>query len=134
MYVDSHAIVVPVERSLAEPERSVSVTVPWVVGVQVIVVAAPAWTTIPPVGAVMGLGADCAAASAARAEMQRASSFMLLMRAPMRKNGLAAVVGDMKRKRRVTRVDALWRWKADGYNTPTNAGMEEVPQCNERRR
>jgi len=83
------------------------VTVPWVVGVQVIVVAAPAWTTIPPVGAVMGLGADCAAASAARAEMKRASSFMLLMREPMRKKGLAAALGDMKRKPRVTRVNTL---------------------------
>jgi hypothetical protein len=82
MHVDLHAIVIPTERLSDEPERSLSVTVPWVVGVQVIVVSVPAWI-VPPVGALMGLDEDCAAASAAKAETMRASNFMLLMRGPI---------------------------------------------------
>ena len=62
-------------------------TVPWVVGVQVIVVAVPTEIVTPP-GALMGLGEDCAAANAAKAEMKRASSFMLSMRGPMGKSEL----------------------------------------------
>lgn len=42
-----------------------------------IVTAVPAWI-VPPVGAVMGLGGDCAVAKAASAEMMIASSFMFV--------------------------------------------------------
>jgi hypothetical protein len=48
------AMVVTVFKALAEPDRRVSVIVPWSDGCQVMVVAEPAWRA-PPVGAVIGL-------------------------------------------------------------------------------
>lgn len=77
MRVNKPAIVATVSRLLEEPERSSRVTVPWVVGVQVIVVAVPAWI-VPPIGAEMGLGEDCATARAAKAETKSARSFMFV--------------------------------------------------------